>query len=325
VARRAPYTRVAKRGQLRPVHVRGQGDVLYRRFQCLAPECTHTLVVRDDECGPGFDVTCPECGFRHHHGGEVLVFDYDVVDRRTGETLDTGRFAPAHARYVELAERVKYCINCYTLQPLTAFDRHTARATGRQGECRMCKRLYNDLKNHTRLVEQHREAADNRRLLRELSGETRVGDIAVLLERFDHRCFNCERRLGSRPGGDDGYYLDHTLPVAWLWPLDVGPTVLCRACNGQKAEQWPSAFYGEPAKLRALATRTGIPYDVLAGEPRFNARAVERLKASSSEVIERWAAYPSRLRVLRERIIAAAGEDVFADATPEARRAIGLD
>jgi hypothetical protein len=242
MARRQPYTKVERHGQLRPAHVRGQGDVLYRRFQCMSPICEGTLVARDDDCGDGFELVCPACGYRHYDGGSEIVFSYDVVHLATDDVLESGSFAPSHAAYLELAERAKYCLNCYALLPLAAFDRHSARETGRQGECRMCKRLYNDLKNHTRLVEQHREAADNRRLLRELSGETRLRALKEILTRFDQRCFNCDRSLIAEPGGDDGYHLDHTLPVAWLWPLDYGATVLCRLCNGQKADQWPAAF-----------------------------------------------------------------------------------
>lgn len=327
MSRRAPYSKVEKANQDRPEHVRGQGDVIYRRLQCFRPTCIATLVVRDDECGEGFSFTCGTCHYVMSDGGAEELFDYTVVEVDTGEEVADGRFAPAHRDYIDLAERAKYCINCYALLPLSAFDRHASRASGRQGECRMCKRLYNDLKNWTRLPEQHREAADNRRMFSELSGETRLTEsIAKLLERFEHRCFSCGRELVANPGGDDGYYLDHTLPVAYLWPLDLGPTVLCRTCNGSKGDQWPSVYYGgDETKLRKLATLTGIPYATLAADAKFNPEQVERLKREADEVITRWAKYPERLRALRERILTRAGEDVFAGASRQARAAIGLD
>jgi hypothetical protein len=324
VARREAYTEVVKHDQVRPGHVVGQGDVLFRRFQCFSPTCTATLVVKDGECRDGFEIVCPTCGYRHFDGGSERFYGYEVVFSATGEVFDSGDFAPTHRAYLDLSEHVKYCVVCYALLPLAAFDGHKARVTGRQGECKMCKRVYNDLKNATRLTEQHREAADNRRLLREVSGETGVSAIGPLLDRFDRKCFNCERALQANPGGDDGYYLDHTLPVALLWPLNRGPTVLCRSCNGQKADKWPGTFYTDQSKLRALATRTGIEYAILAGEPFFNPEALRRLRATGDEIIERWAAHPDRLRALGNRIMGATGEDIFGQASPEARRAIGL-
>ncbi len=328
LARRIPYTKVLRQGQERPAHVKGKSDVVYCRFQCFAPECTETLVVLESECGPGFDISCPRCGYRHVDGGTGWRFLAEVVNLKTEEVLASANFELAHADYIALAERVKYCILCYALLPLAAFDYHDGRKrSGRQGECGMCKRSYNDIKNHTRLVEQHREAADNRRLLRVLSGEGGSGQrklsVDRLLATFDRQCFNCERELQPTPGGEDGYYLDHTLPVTWLWPLDHGPTVLCRVCNARKADKWPALFYSD-GQLRSLSTRTGIPYEVLKGEPFFNPEAIQRLRHENDKVIERWAAYPDRLRTLRNRVLARTGEDVFQGASANARRSIGI-
>lgn len=188
----------------------------------------------------------------------------------------------------------------------------------------MCKKLYNDLKNESRLTEQHREAAETRRLLTALSGESDVGEVDRLLARFDQRCFNCEKPLLSEPGGENGFYLDHTLPVSWLWPLDLGPTILCRNCNGQKSDRWPSEFYGDVAKLRALAIRTGIPFRRLSGPPLFNPAAIQRFRDAADSIIERWVDHPGKLTALRTRIEAATGEDVFENASPASLRALGL-
>jgi hypothetical protein len=188
----------------------------------------------------------------------------------------------------------------------------------------MCKKLYNNLKNESRLTEQHREAAETRRLLTALSGEAAIGSIDDLLERFDHQCFNCEKSLLDAEGGDEGYHLDHTLPVSWLWPLDLGPTILCRQCNGRKSDHWPSEFYSSPAKLRALSMRTGIPFASLSGPPFFNPAGIERIRTDADLIIERWVDHPQKLRALRTRIRAATGEDVFEGARPESLRAIDL-
>lgn len=298
---------------------------MYRRFECMSLECTGVLTVPDSDCGDGFAISCPECGYLHFDGGSVQMFDYHLLDKRTKREISHGPFAPTHRIYLERAARVKYCLLCCTLQPLENFGRHARRVSQRQGECKMCKDLYNGLKNETRLTEQHREAADTRRLLRELSGETRVEDISELLDRFDHCCFNCGTELADHPGQDDGFYLDHTLPVSWLWPLDFGPTVLCRICNSEKGDRWPREFYKEDERiLRRLATKTGIPLEWLVGRPTFYPEAIEWMKERPTEIIERWVKYPDKLRSLRTRILGATGEDVFANADPTALKAIGL-
>lgn len=326
MARRKPYTKVEKRNQLRPPRVKGKGDVVYRRFECMSPACTATLVALDDECTGNFSLKCPVCEYVHFSGGSLHLFDYMLMNTETGQAINEGPFSPTHDAYIDNAERVKYCLMCYTLQPLSNFDHHASRPNSqRQGECRMCKQLYNELKNESRLAEQHREAAENRRLLSALSGETAVASIEELLERFDHSCFNCSRPLKNAAGEDDMYHLDHTLPVSWLWPLNHGPTVLCRDCNGRKSDRWPSEFYSDGKQLRELAARTGIPFSDLSGKPFFNPIAVTRLHEEADAIIERWIAYPQKLTALATRILAATGQDVFRDARPESLRAIGLD
>jgi hypothetical protein len=325
MARRAPYTEVQKVGQIRPDRVINQGDVLYRRFECLSPNCNHVLVVQESDCGSGFSIKCPECGFLHFSGGTLELFNYTLIEKKSGKPLKDGPFSASHDVYLDSAEGVKYCLNCYTMQPLTNFHHHRTRVnTGRQGECQMCKRVYNDLKNDSRLSEQHREAQETRRLLTALSGESNIGNISELLERFEYACFNCGRALDTQPGGEGGYYLDHTLPVSWLWPLDHGPTVLCRGCNGEKRDRWPSEFYEEDDELRVLSTRTGIPYELLSSRPFFNPDALARLRSDPNPVIERWVKHPGKLKVLKARVEGETGEDIFANASPQARRAVGI-
>jgi hypothetical protein len=53
--------------------------------------------------------------------------------------------------------------------------------------------------------------------------------------------------------------LDHTRPLALLWPLDETATALCGGCNSSKRDRYPADFYKEPGKLEALSRLTGIP------------------------------------------------------------------
>lgn len=58
-------------------------------------------------------------------------------------------------------------------------------------------------------------------------------------------------------------HLDHTRPLALLWPLDGTATALCGSCNSEKRDRAPADFY-TPTKLAALAKVTGIPLRELA-------------------------------------------------------------
>jgi hypothetical protein len=53
--------------------------------------------------------------------------------------------------------------------------------------------------------------------------------------------------------------LDHTRPLAYLWPIDEYATCLCEPCNNNKKDRFPCDFYNEE-KLRELARITKLPY-----------------------------------------------------------------
>jgi 5-methylcytosine-specific restriction endonuclease McrA len=312
--RRAPYTKVEKRNQLRPAHVRGMGDVPFKGFHCLNPECTAWIFVRSDDLVEAFEIRCESCGHVMASGDVVRLYDYDLVDKRDESIVESGAFAILVDDYVAEAQEYKYCIICAAMKPLEMFDAHSARRTGRQGECRLCKRTYNTLKNQTRLTDQHREAAQKRRLYVELSGNARI-DSTVILDRFGYACFKCGADLSAVTAGDRP--LDHTLPAAYLWPLTTeNATLLCRPCNGNKAGRWPAEFYSDQ-ELRRLSALTGIPYDTLAGEPQYNPEALARLQdpVFIDAMIAKYAPYMDELVRLRNRVRRGAGVDFFAAAT----------
>jgi hypothetical protein len=215
--RREPYTKVVKRNQLRADHVRGMGDVVFKGFQCLNSECREFIFVRKDEIGVDFEITCPSCGMVLSSDGESRFYEYTLVDLRDGMTIEDGEFIVFHDEYIAEAQEYKYCIICNAIKPLDFFDRHRARKSGRQGECRLCKKMYNAIKNQTRLTDQHREAAQKRRLYLDLAGGGKINSQAVF-KRFGYKCFKCGKDL--RDVSDEKERpLDHTLPVSYLWPL----------------------------------------------------------------------------------------------------------
>ena len=294
------------------------GDKLWRGFQCLNPECTNDIVVRDDEVTADFHIVCQRCGFEHQAGEVLKLYDYELLDRRDGSSIESGPFEILHDDYLGEATRLKYCIICSALKPLDLFDVHNARpGTGRQGECNLCKQVYNGIKNQTRTADQHREASQNRRLYTQFAAGKI--DLAAIYERFEGRCFKCGKDLTADIAAGQGAKagnLDHTLPVYYLWPLTTqNATLLCREHNGEKAEKWPSAFYSDP-ELRRLAALTGIPYRELAGAPYFNPEALARLKEDGfvERLFEKFARYPEELLRLRNRVLAATGSDFLSAA-----------
>lgn len=313
--RRTPYSHVNKTNQVRAAHVDGMGDVVFRGMQCLNPECENFIFVREDSLTDEFQIVCPKCGYTIESGGETKFYDYTMDVEVDGEVVqgEPGVFSIFHDDYLNEAQRYKYCIVCNTMKPLEFFHHHAPRASGRQGECRLCKKAYNEIKNGTRLSDQHREAAQKRRLYLDLAGATRINSRQIE-ERFGHRCFNCGKDLSTVTKSIEKP-LDHTLPVFYLWPLtNDTATLLCRRCNGDKADAWPSAFYRD-AKLRELSVISGLPYALLAGEPKYNPEALTNLQRAETVdmLLAKYAPYIEReLIPLRNRILRDTGIDFFA-------------
>lgn len=318
MARRSPYSKVNKTNQIRADHVKGMGDVTFKGFQCLNPQCTEFVFVREDEIGEDFSITCPVCGYVHESGGETKFYDYsmDVNDENGNPvSVSTGAFTIYHDDYIAEAKEYKYCIVCNTMKPLEYFDRHASRNSGRQGECRLCKKAYNEIKNGTRLSDQHREAAQKRRLLLDIAGSPKINSRAIET-RYGQKCFCCGADLSTITDKREKP-LDHTLPVYYLWPLSTeNATLLCRDCNGNKSGTWPSKFYDD-AHLRRLAILTGFDYELLAGEPQYNPDAIAALHDPEKvdALLVKFAAYMPEVIKLRNRILRDTGFDFFTVST----------
>lgn len=186
-------------------------DVAFKGFQCLNHDCRHFLFVRKDDTVGAFDIECPSCHQHLKAGEESKFFDYDLKLKADDSVVESGEFKILHDDYIAEAQEYKYCIYCNALKPLESFSQHGSRKqTGRQGECNLCKTIYNAIKNQTRLSDQHREAAQKRRLYMDLSGGGKIDSKAVG-DRFGNACFNCNRDLLTDP--TEGR-LDHTLSIS---------------------------------------------------------------------------------------------------------------
>lgn len=305
--RRESYTRVVREGFSDQEHVKGMGDVTFKVFQCPNRSCTAWFTVRDDELVDAFDLPCGTCGQVTSSGQVVTIYSYQLQDKASGEILRAADFDILIDDYVAEAPEYKYCIVCANLKPMDAFGRHAARKTNRQGECRQCKNVYNSLKNGTRTVDQHREAAQKRRLYVDIGGKNRI-DTTKISDRFEGRCFRCGTTVDASTAN-----VDHTLPAYYLWPVTTETaTLLCRDDNGAKGNKWPNEFYQDD-KLRILTVKTGISYETLTGPPFFNPKALEDLKdgAKVASMMAKYAKYPVELYNLRNRIFRTTGFDFF--------------
>lgn len=314
MARRKAYSKVTRRNQIRADHVKGMGDVVWKGFQCLNPQCTEFIFVKRDEIGEDFAVSCPKCGAVLESGGETKFYDYSMdVQDENGELVSVaqGEFTIYHDDYMAEAEEYKYCIVCNTIKPLVFFDHHASRTSKRQGECRLCKKAYNDIKNGTRLTDQHREAAQKRRLLLDIAGSPKIHSKEIEV-RYKNKCFCCGKDLKDVVDKREKP-LDHTLPVYYLWPLSTeNATLLCRKCNGEKSGAWPSDFYHD-SQLRRLSILTGFDYELLSGSPQYNPEALAQLHNPEKvdALLEKFAAYMDEVMKLRNRILKDTGYDFF--------------
>lgn len=149
-----------------------------------------------------------------------------------------------------------------------AFHRHKSKKTLHQNECRACKKWrINDDLNPTRTVDQLHESSvitrERKLLLREpeilqdIKDRHGAGLKSIVWERFGRQCFKC-----NKPVEVDGFQLDHTRPLSYLWPIDEYATCLCDTCNNLKKEKFPRDFYSDD-ELHRLAEITGLPYEEL--------------------------------------------------------------
>lgn len=170
---------------------------------------------------------------------------------------------------------VKKCSYCQRLLPLNptskgllSFHKHNAKLTKHQNECRACKKWrINDSFNPLRTTDQLHESSVITRerkillrepeILQEIKDRTGAGLKSQIWERFDRRCFYC-----GIPVDLDDFQLDHTRPLAYLWPIDEHATCLCSSHNNLKKDKFPVDFYNTD-QLKRLSVITGLSYKQL--------------------------------------------------------------
>lgn len=189
----------------------------------------------------------------------------DLVDE---ESTITAEVAGAEV----ILKKCSYCGRMLPVDPARlgtlAFHKHNAKRTKHQNECRACKKWrINDDFNPKRTVDQLHESSvitrERQLFLRDPERfqyyklRTGAGLKSQVWNRFGRKCFYCDRplKLGE-------VQLDHTRPLAYLWPIDEYATCLCPEHNNEKKDKFPVDFYNE-TQLRELSRITGLPYEQL--------------------------------------------------------------
>ena len=291
-------------------NIRGTGQVdpsvVWRVFECPEPGCDLLQKISEDTEGfPDVTGICPTCG------------------HATGKD------------HIQRAPRWKYCRVCEWLQPIgetvsgdtalrgktigSAFDYHAPKSRGfrseRQLECKVCKREINRVLNPRRTADQHRESAQKRRLGVLLSGQSGKLDSHRVFQRFGGKCFKCCKELEYRTRGSKDFAIDHTLPASYFWPMtSENATLLCKECNAEKSDRWPSAYYSRE-EMQRLSVLTSFLFDLLAGPPKLNPDAVDFIRANVDSFLVQCIRHPAEIRHIREVIRRMDGTDIKDSAT----------
>ena len=234
---------------------------------------------------------------RDHLMPETLYFPEEAAVAVEIDEERSSRFSMADGATIIL-KKCSYCGRRLPVDPgrpgALSFHKHKAKRTGHQNECRACKKWrINDSFNPLRTVDQLHESSVITRerklflrepeILQELKDRAGSGLKSQVWERFGRRCFYCKRALTL-----DEVQLDHTRPLAYLWPIDVYATCLCADHNNQKSDKFPVDFYSPP-QLRKLAAITGLPLDALR-EKALNEVELQRIVADPAMFAREWGA-----------------------------------
>ena len=194
---------------------------------------------------------------------------------------------------------LKKCSYCGRLLPLNmqrfgslSFHKHRAKLTNHQNECRSCKKWrINNSFNPLRTTDQLHESSVITRerklflkepeILQRIKERTGAGLKSQVWERFGRKCFYCGKALEL-----EEVQLDHTRPLAYLWPIDEHATCLCAEHNNQKKEKFPVEFYTEE-QLQELSRICGLPYAELC-KKELNQVELQRILKNLPSFAKQW-------------------------------------
>jgi hypothetical protein len=176
---------------------------------------------------------------------------------------------------------------------------------GHQLECKACKKFFvNSALNKLRTATQHREDSLRRRAIELLTNDLleqnwiyhdfrvktkKEFDNEIWLK-FEKKCFRCKEDIGT----SNEMNLDHTMPLSYLYPLDVYATCLCASCNNEKRDAFPLNFYSDQ-QLIELSKITGLSLDILSST-ESNLIVVKAIKDKVEWFIDVFLKHPEYLK-----------------------------
>lgn len=242
----------------------------------IAPEANFYDVSR-----PG-RVTVDDAGLKRVAGREIVLKSCNRCGRFLPINAENERSTLSFSNH----HSTPTCTHA-TFGRITLADSDDVRsfAYGFQMECRFCKKFEVNLAlNPQRTAGQMKEDGQRRRhfqLLLEhlyrgsdlLRYKTKTGRelSADIYVKFGGRCFKCGTALANQ----NAMHLDHTRPLAMLWPLDETATALCATHNSEKRDRAPAEFYTDD-ELERLSKITGVSLDELK-DPGPNVEAIDLL------------------------------------------------
>ncbi len=231
--------------------------------------------------------------------------------------LDIEESSSTHFSIVNGSEIIlKKCSYCQRMLPVNpellgslSFHKHNAKLTKHQNECRSCKKWrINNSFNPLRTTDQLHESSvitrerkillKEPKILQEIKDRTGAGLKSQIWKKFGRKCFFC-----NEPIELDGFQLDHTRPLSYLWPIDEHATCLCPEHNNQKKDKFPIEFYTED-QLKSLSEITGLSYEELTIKD-VNQKELDRIISNISTFAKEWdprtfAAIARKIKELRK-------------------------
>jgi hypothetical protein len=233
--------------------------------------------------------------FADHLAPETFYFPHEAAIELDLSAEDSSHVAMHPGTQI----RVKKCSYCGRFLPVDpdrigqlSFHKHKSKRTNHQNECRVCKKWrindsFNPIRTHDQLHESSVITRERKLLLREpeilqaIKDRTGAGLKSQIWERFARRCFYCKTELEL-----DDVRLDHTRPLAYLWPIDEHATCLCADHNGQKSDKFPVDFYTRE-QLAELAAITGLSLAELTARA-FNEVELQRILDDPATFAREW-------------------------------------
>lgn len=226
---------------------------------------------------------------------ETMFVDHvEATTKLSGRLTGIGKFSNTPPEI-----SVKKCSYCQRLLPIDrerpsalSFHKHNAKKSGHQNECRACKKWrINNTFNPLRTIDQLHESSvitrERKILLRDSEILQKIKDRegdglkSIVWKKFGKKCFNCQKSIPLSE-----VQLDHTRPLAYLWPIDEYATCLCAECNNHKSDRFPCDFYSND-QLTELSKFIGLPVSDL-NQKSICQEELDRIVADIVTFSETW-------------------------------------